>query len=229
LGGAQGFCKVFSGGGEYNLQRTLDALSKPWEVADPGIRIKFYPCCTSNHRSVEAGIFIAKTYDLNPDEIERVDCGVPWRELEILIRNDPDSGVEAAFSIQYCVARAIISRELVLSHFDTDQVLDPRVRSLMKKVSMYVHPEGRKEVLIRELAETSVTMKDGRVLVKKVYEQEGHPSRPLSDEQVRQKFKECASRALHEDGVGDVLEKCWSIEDLPNMSLVLNALSGSIK
>src|SRR5581483_735909 len=227
LGGPQGFCKVFSGGGEYNLQSTVNALGNPWEVADPGIRIKLFPCCTSNHRAVEAAIDIARNYEVNPEDIAKIECGVPWRELEILIRNDPQSGVEATFSIQYCVARAMISRELVLSHFDTHQVMDPRVRSLMKKVSMYVHPEGRKEVMTRELAETSVTMKDGSVLVKKVYEQEGHPSRPLSDEQVRRKFNECASRALNEKGVHDVLELCWRVDELPDVSHLLNTLTAS--
>lgn len=229
LAGPQGFCKVFSGDGNYNLQSTLDALGKPWELADPGIRIKLYPCCTSNHRSVEGAILLAKEFDIIPEDIDRVECGVPWRELEILIRPDPQTGVEATFSIQYCVARALISRDLVLLHFDIDQVLEPRVRSLMKKVSMHVHPEGRKEVLTRELAETRVIMNDGRVLVKKVYEQEGHPTRPLTDEQVYLKFRQCASRVLNEDELGAVFDICWRLESSADMSQVIKELDMSVK
>ncbi|MEL7567114.1 MAG: MmgE/PrpD family protein [Dehalobacterium sp.] len=224
LGGPQGFCKVFSGGGAYKLEETLRSLGNPWEVADPGIRIKLYPCCTSNHRPVESVILIAKEYDIDPREIARVDCGVIYKVPDILIRSDPHSGVEAKFSLQYCVARALISRKLILPHFDTEQVLDPLVRSLMKKVSMYVHEEGRKEVMTRQFAETGVIMKDGRVLVKRVYEQEGHPSRPLTDEQVCLKFKECASRVLNKVGVSNILDLLWNVETLPNMNPVLKVL-----
>jgi len=226
VGGPQGFAKVYSGSGSYDMKATLESLGNPWEVADPGLRIKLYPCCTSNHRPVEAAVLLSNEHKIDPAEIERVDCGVIYKVPDILIRSDPSSGVEAKFCLQYCVARALTSGRLSISHFDLEQVLDPSLRPLMKRVFMYVHPEGRKETMTRQLAEVTIKMRDGRVFTRKVYEQEGHPLRPLSDEQVRNKFMDCATRVLRKGQAQGLMNYLWDIESKPGVQPVLDILSG---
>jgi len=226
VGGPQGFAKVYSGSGSYNMNAMLESLGNPWEVADPGLRVKLYACCTSNHRPVEAAVLLSKEYNIDPAEIERVDCGVIYKVPDILIRSDPRSGVEAKFCLQYCVARALVSGRLSISHFDQAQVLDPSLRPLMAKVFMYVHPEGRKETMTRQLAEVTIKMRDGRTLTRKVYEQEGHPLRPLSDEQVRNKFIDCATRVLRAAEAQRLMDYLWDIENKPSVQPVLDILTG---
>lgn len=222
--GPRGFCKVFSGGGAYDLQKTLRSLGNPWEVSDPGIRIKLYPCCTSNHRPIEATILLTKEQDIRPDEVEKIECGVIFRVPENLIRNEARTGIEAKFSLQYCVARALISRSVVISHFDDVQVVDPDVQELMKRISMYVHPEGRKEVMQRQFAEVKITLKNGKTYCKRVYEQEGHPLRPLTDEQVKSKFMNCATRTYESNKSRSLLELLWRIDSIPCIEPILEML-----
>ena len=226
VGGPQGFAKVYSGTGSYSMDATLKSLGNPWEVADPGLRVKLYPCCTSNHRPVEAAILLSREHNIDPSEIERVDCGVIYKVPDILIRSDPRSGVEAKFCLQYCVARALVSGRLSISHFDQSQVLDPSLRPLMAKVFMYVHPEGRKETMTRQIAEVTIKLRDGRIFSKKVYEQEGHPLRPLSDEQVRNKFMDCATRVLTTGDATRLMDYLWDIENKATIQPVLDILSG---
>ncbi len=225
--GPQGFAKVYSGSGSYDMGAVLRSLGNPWEVDDPGLRIKLYPCCTSNHRPVEAAVLLATEHKIDPAEIERVDCGVIYKVPEILIRSDPSSGVEAKFCLQYCVARALTSGRLSISHFDQEQVLDPSLRPLMKKVFMYVHPEGRKEAMARQLAEVTIKMRDGTVFTRKVYEQEGHPLRPLSDAQVKSKFVDCATRVVTEQEAARLMDYLWDIDNKPSVRPVLDVLGGS--
>lgn len=224
ISGPMGFCKVFSGGGPIDLPKTIQSLGNPWEVSDPGIRIKLYPCCTSNHRPIEATILLAKEHNIKPDDVKKIEVGVVYRVPEILIRNNAKTGPEAKFSLQYCVSRALISRNITIEHFNDVQVLDPKVQSLMKKVSMYVHPEGLKEVMQRQFAEVKITLKNGKNYVKRVYEQEGHPKRPLSDEQVKIKFLNCATQVYSYNDAVNLLELFWSIESIPKMERILDLL-----
>ena len=51
------------------------------------------------------------------------------------------SALDAKFSVQYCLARALVDRQVVLSHFDDGAYLDPRVADVMARVEAAPHPD----------------------------------------------------------------------------------------
>lgn len=58
---------------------------------------------------------------------------------------------------------------------------------------------------------------DGRVLEVPPREVGGHPSRPLSQAALRQKFEECAGRVLPRDRVESAAEMLESLEGCPDL------------
>ncbi|MDP1717240.1 MAG: MmgE/PrpD family protein, partial [Burkholderiales bacterium] len=69
----QGYFEVFNGAGNYDATKILPAWGKPWDIVEPGIAIKQYPCCGSTHPAIDAMLTLAREHDLNPDQVERID------------------------------------------------------------------------------------------------------------------------------------------------------------
>ena len=56
----------------------------------------------------------------DPRAIERIDAWTPARRLAHTNRPEPNSGLDAKFSVQYCVARALLEGRIVFEHFEGD-------------------------------------------------------------------------------------------------------------
>src|SRR5690606_26237680 len=104
----QGYFNVFNGEGHYDADRILPAWANPLDIVKPGIAIKQYPCCGSTHPALDVALHLARKHKPEPDEIERVDVWTHTRRLEHTNRPAPQSDLDAKFSVQYCVARALV-------------------------------------------------------------------------------------------------------------------------
>lgn len=226
LEGEHGFTAVFAHGPTSSSSMLEKSLGNPFELDQPGVRIKLYPSCTSTHRPVEAVISLALKYDLDPQEVVEVRCGVCSHVPGILIRNMAVTGPEAKFSLHYCVARALIDRQLTIGDFNEERVNELTVRRLMECVTMYVHPGEGCDSRTRQYADVEVRLRNGRAVSTRVYEQRGHPAvSPLNADEIRAKFMACA-----EPVIGAAAGKLWqtvaeleTIEDCSELNDLLHA------
>lgn len=207
-----GFCKVFSGG--HGFRAELEpALGSPWELEYPGSKLKLYPSCGQTHRPIEGVLHLVEQYDVRPDQVAAVRCGVMQRVTEVLIHSMATTGFEAKFSLNYCVARALMDRKVGIDDFTTERVQEPEIRQLMERVEMYVPPEGQKGRYKREYVDVEITLKDGRVLQHRIYEQKGNPEGvPLTFEEVERKFRDCSAGVLSEQAQGAVVDFVLNLE-----------------
>ena len=87
--------------------RYCPAWAQPLDIVKPGIAIKQYPCCGSTHSALDAMLKLAREHKPAADDIERVDVWTHARRLEHTNRPDPKSDLDAKFSVQYCMTRAL--------------------------------------------------------------------------------------------------------------------------
>src|SRR3546814_972754 len=93
------------------------------------------------------------------DDVEEVAIGFAPGSDRALIKSDPQSGLEAKFSIEYAAAATILDGTLTLDSFTDEAVHRPAVRALMKRVRRYQVPaEG---VFSGVVGFTDVTVKAG--------------------------------------------------------------------
>ena len=97
---------------------------------EPGIAIKQYPCCGSTHPAIDAMLNIVREHDLKAADVERIESWTHPRRLEHTNRPDPQSELDAKFSVQYCLARAIIDRKVAIGQFEGDAYKDAATRAL---------------------------------------------------------------------------------------------------
>jgi 2-methylcitrate dehydratase PrpD len=223
----QGFLDVFNGPGTYDVARMLEHWGAPFDIVTPGIAIKQYPCCGSTHPAIDVMLDLVRTHDLKPAQVARIDCWTHARRLEHTNRPDPDNGLAAKFSVQYCVARAFTDRTIRIEHFEGEAFRDPAVCAILPRVHAAAYTEAQFPADKHFGAEVSVTTVDGKVVSGKIDEPWGRTSaNPLPAERLREKFENCIARALsaaRAKPLADMIERLDTVADMRALSALLAA------
>ncbi|MBV8889433.1 MAG: MmgE/PrpD family protein [Alphaproteobacteria bacterium] len=222
----QGFLHVFNGAGAFDAEAILRAWGEPFDIVDPGLGIKQHPCCGSTHPPVDALLALRAEHELQSDEVERIDSWTHARRLAHTDRPDPQSGLDAKFSVQYCLARALLHGRLRLNDFEGDAWRDATVRALLPRIHAAPHPEIGQSGGEPLGAEVHVTLRDGRVLTGTVGSALGRgPGNPLPADALAAKFVDCAGRVLPSGSVARLREMLENLETAPNMKEIITTIA----
>jgi len=131
----QGFFNVFNGKGNYDVAKAVAHWADPLDIVAPGASYKLYPCCYSTHAAIEAALNIVKQHGtLDPQQIARVESHTADVRLLHTDRPDPNSELDAKFSVQYCVLRALIDGKVVMEHFENEAYREAVIRETLPRV-----------------------------------------------------------------------------------------------
>jgi 2-methylcitrate dehydratase PrpD len=222
----QGFLMVYNGEGHFDAEAILKDWGNPYDVTRPGPAFKQYPCCGSTHPALDALLALRGEHAMPADKVVRIDSWTHPRRLAHTNRPDPKSGLDAKFSVQYCLARAALQGEIRLEDFEGRAYDDPTVRALMARVHAAPHPDSgtiNEEALG---AEVRVTFADGKVIAKKVSAALGRgPDNPLPQGALAAKFVNCAGRSLPAASVMRVQQMLETLETAPSVRAVTAAIA----
>jgi len=222
----QGFFEVFNGAGNYDADAVLRDWAEPLDILAPGIAIKSYPCCGSTHPAIDAMLDLVHAHGLTPENVARVVSWTHPRRLAHTNRATLRSALDAKFSVQYCLARALVDGQVVLSQFDEGAYRDARVAAVMARIEAAPHPQMAAASKAHFGAEVTVTTVDGRQLVKAVDIARGRTSaNPLPRALLEAKYRDCAGRALDADAVSRSLDQVMGIDALDRVSTLTDTLA----
>ena len=214
----QGFFNVFNGEGTYDASRIAARWAAPLDILSPGIAIKQYPCCGSTHPALDAMLDLARRHNLAAGGIDRIDAWIHTRRLEHTNRPDPRSELDAKFSLQYCLARAVTDHTIMLEHFERDAYRDTAVRDLMSRVHVAPYTSEQFPAENHFGAEVRVRTTGGEILTAKVDQPLGRTSgNPLPPERLKEKFENCSLRALQPDQVARLHAMTVRFEELADV------------
>ena len=227
LEGRFGFMHAFSGGRGENLSAPLERLGKQFFLEQPGVNIKKYPCCGSTHRPLDAYFLLRKEQPVDYREVDSVEVLVDFDPPRSLIHSDPHTALEGKFSIQYCLAAALVDDAVGLAQFEDAMVMRPEIRALIPKITMKRYPgnEG-KPSWVEETNEVRIKLKNGTVLSRDQRRSYEGPVLGVTPEGMDMKFRDCAARALPMPKVNEALAILHSLEKQPNINGLMAAVSG---
>ncbi|MBV9018963.1 MAG: MmgE/PrpD family protein, partial [Alphaproteobacteria bacterium] len=226
----QGFLMVFNGEGHFDADKILRDWGEPYDIVRPGLGVKQHPCCGSTHPAIDALLLLRAEHRIAPERVARIDSWTHPRRLAHTDRPDPQSGLDAKFSVQYCLARALLHGRILLEHFEGEAFRDPAARGLMRRVHAAPHPEmaaplnsgGGDEYLG---AEVRVTFDDGQTIAQRVGAALGRgPDNPLPEEALLAKFADCAGRALPPERIEPLKRLLLQLDEAPSLRAVTAAL-----
>jgi 2-methylcitrate dehydratase PrpD len=215
----QGFLMVYNGEGNFAADAILRDWGNPYDVTRPGPGFKQYPCCGSTHPPLDALLALRREHAIPTEKVVRIESWTHPRRLAHTNRPDPKTGLDAKFSVQYCLARAALQGQIRLEDFEGDAHDDPAVRALMSRI----HADARSDEALG--AKVRVTLEGGEVLTKKVGAALGRgPDNPLPEGALALKFINCASRALPVAQVARLQEMLETLEAQPSVKAVTAAI-----
>lgn len=210
----QGYFEVFNGAGNYDASKALPAWANPLDITRPAIAIKSYPCCGSTHPAIDCMLELVQKHNLKPEQVARIDSWTHARRLEHTNRPDPQSDLDAKFSVQYTLARALKDRTVKLEHFEGTNWQDPATRAILPKIHVAPYTTEQFPADSHFGAEVKVTLTDGRVVSTKIDQALGRSvDKPLPADRLKDKFDNCAARALSSDNVARLYA---AIQDFEN-------------
>jgi 2-methylcitrate dehydratase PrpD len=168
------------------------AVGEPLAILQYGLKVKRFPTCASTHRALDAVLALRARNGFTADDVARVDVHAPVTHFNNLMYTDPADGMQAKFSMEYCVAVAVRNGGVGLADFTPAAVADPRVRALMPRVRR--HPVDRAESEFP--TRVDVALKDGRVLSAEVDAPKGRADNPLTDAELWDKLRQCCRDVL---------------------------------
>jgi len=219
LDGPWGYFQVTGGG--CDPSRILGRLGNPYTLIWPGVSVKPYPCGSLCHPSMDALLNLIIENDVKPEQVEEVRLGAGPNILNPLRYQEPQNALEAKFSIQFCLAILVLRRKAGVQEFTDAVVQSSEVRDMMRRVKTYHSPEieAKGSDRIRSLVE--VKIKDGRTLAVEAETSRGTPERPMSREEMADKFAACARTTIPREHVQAALEYIYGVEDLDSVSALL--------
>jgi 2-methylcitrate dehydratase PrpD len=227
-----GFADLYSGQRNYDLN-TLDFdTSNNWHLLSIGNVYKAYPCVAETHRAIDATLQLRSKYSIDRSDVERIDVGVWYLGPDVLIYPDPQTPLEAKFSMQHSVAAALMDGRVGLAQYKLDRLQDPEFRQLMNKINIYIHPEMSDQEswkTEKRFQEVQISMTDGEVLSERVYSQKGHTNNPMTNNELLDKFRECASQVFSISEVTtliDVIVNLHNLNDVHQLTQLLSTKNG---
>ena len=122
-----GMGQTESGGAD----RFFSGLGNPYDFMDPGITMKFYPCATASHTTVEALLQLMQQYQIRASDVASVHVGVTPEALDALPYPTPANGNEAKACLSYIAAATLLHGHPLIDHFSDLAVRDSDVRQAM--------------------------------------------------------------------------------------------------
>ena len=208
LEGRFGFIRAFSGGQGFDSQQVVKNLGNKLYLVESGIEIKKYPCCGSAHLALDAAFDLLSQGPIDPKAVDRIDVMVDFDPPRSLIHSRPVSSLEGKFSMQYCLAAALLDRRVGLQSFTDDQVMRSEAQALLPRIDMRRIPGNEGQPSWTEgYHQVDVQLKDGSVLRQQARRADSGALRGVTMEDIREKFRDCAASALSATATAEVLSR----------------------
>ncbi len=229
LEGKNGLYNVFFQGAYDRTALTRD-LGKSFEAA--GFYI--YPCCGFTHSRIELVLKMVDEHEFRPEDIESITVFVgPISQLlcePLEVRRNPRLMAEAQYSLPFTVATAVTKGKPRIEHFTSQGMKDPEILSVSNKVGYrFDEAYDLKYATGYCPAKIEIRLRNGQTLfAEQGGGRYGHPERPISKDDLTEKFRECvaySARPLSESAVEKVIAMVDKLEGVEDVSQIIRLVS----
>lgn len=212
--GQHGWLRAMSG--EYKRQAIFFNIGEEFEIMRT--YTKLYPTCRHCHAVIDLALearlenqssnqliesILVKTYDIAIAEVGKI--------------YKPESYEDAMFSLPFSIALALTKGRVTLNDYIEANFCDRVLRNIQEKVIIEADDEINKMYPEERGVILQIKCESGMIWKKKASLPKGEPERPLSRDDLHEKFLSCASPYF----MVKVLENIWSLivnEDIHDVS-----------
>src|SRR5262249_24925218 len=231
LEGNRGY--FMTGAGGYDAAELIGKLGNPWNYVTERVAIKPYPCGNLQQPAMDKLRELVLAHDVKLDQVERLAIRSHRLMPLNLTYHRPRTGLEGKFSMEFSLASILVLRRAGLAEYTDEVVNRPDVQDPIGKMDYTVFSDEEAEAKGYHLWTTFLDLKlnDGRTLSARADAAKGSASMPLTEEEVAEKFRDCAAFArMPKDRAEKVIVLVLELEkldDIRTLTALLRAMTGA--
>lgn len=182
--------------------------------------IKFWPAEYHSQSAIDAALQLRQQLGGNVSAIRALDIHTFDACYDIIGKYPeawaPKTRETADHSLPFCTAAALADGDVTLATFDEERFTEPGLLALTAKIKVHRdaalstrYPRGIPNRL-------TLTLHDGRQLVKEVEFPRGHALNPMTDQEVERKFRTLVEPRYGKERADRILSACWALDKLDN-------------
>jgi 2-methylcitrate dehydratase PrpD len=182
-------------GGSYDPSAIMDRMGNPWTFASPGVSLKPYPSGSLTHPAMTELARLIGIHKIQATQVEKVDVGANHNMTTTLLHHQPRTGLEAKFSMEFCLAILLLEHKAGLGQFSDKVVQRPDVQEMIRRINFYVDPEAESAGYDKMTSILKIHLTDRSVITGRADFGKGSPANPMSFDETAEKFRGCAEFA----------------------------------
>jgi 2-methylcitrate dehydratase PrpD len=166
-----------------------------------------------------AMIELIRKHDIKPAQVKRVTVGTNHNMPNALIHHQPKNELQAKFSMEFSMAILLLERKGGLQEYTDEVVNRADVQAMIRKISFGTNPEAEAAGFDKMTTIIEVELNDGKVLKTRADFGKGSPANPMTDDELSEKFRECASwGGLDQAKTEQILKLVWKLEEVKDVN-----------
>jgi 2-methylcitrate dehydratase len=222
--GKEGVFEVISNV-KWDAEKMLGGLGSQFLITECGY--KAFPTEALTHQPITAALEVMSAHEIDPHDVSEVLIKTTTRGADILSdpsKYEPRTKETADHSLPYCIAVAVTKGNVLPSDFEEDALADPFVWETLPKIRVAADPEIDGLFPKVKRAIVTITTKAGESFTVQEDHAKGSPERPLSDEDVVDKFRANASHAMTDKALDRVVDATLTLEKIPTVGKYMKLL-----
>jgi 2-methylcitrate dehydratase PrpD len=216
--GRDGFLHAYSNGADPS--KVLEGIGSGFEILRTSV--KPHACCRYMQPPIDGVLKIVQENNLRPEQVEKIKVGVLRAGAHLVVdpiasKVEPQSIVDAQFSMPFGAAVAAIHRKAGLREFQLSVIQSQPVREMMKRVECVIDPDLERTFPKQWRATAEILTKEGKGYFTTVDYPKGDPENPLSWAELIERFHDLTGRIMTKDHRLKIVEEVRSLERIKNL------------
>jgi 2-methylcitrate dehydratase len=210
--GKEGFMDCFGEGWE--LEKLTGGLGESFRILD--CSMKAFPTEALTHTHISAALKAVEEGNIGLDQIEEVTVTTIARACDILFdphKYRPQTRETADHSLPYCIAAALVDRQITTDSFSEEKMKDPRIWEVIDKIKGEASEEFEAMFPAKQPSRVRITTTGGEIFEAYLEYPKGDPREPMTEADLDAKFGALAAGLLDEARQAAVKQLVFSCDD----------------
>jgi 2-methylcitrate dehydratase PrpD len=218
LEGRDGFLHAYSNGADPS--KVLEGIGSGFQILKTSVKI--HACCRYMHSPIDAVLKIVKENNLRPEQVKKIKVGVLRAGSHLIAqpiesKYNPQSIVDAQFSMPFGATAALLYGKAGLNEFQPATILSRPVKETIRKVECIIDPELDRTFPRQWRATAEILTQDEKRYSTTVEYPKGDPENPLSWEEMIGRFHELTGRIMKKDQRLKIVEAVEKLDEIKDM------------
>lgn len=216
--GRDGFLHAYSD--KADPSKVLEGIGSGFRILRTSV--KPHACCRYMQPPIDAVLKIVNENNLRPEQVKKIKLGVlragaPLIAEPIESKYNPQSIVDAQFSMPFGAAAALLYGKAGLKEFQPSVIQSQPVREMMRKVECIVDPELDRTFPKQWRATAEILTEDEKSYSTTVEYPKGDPENPLSWEEMIERFHDLTGQIMKRDQRLKIVEAVKSLDGIKDI------------